>query len=144
MVAEWVAALAASGAGALVGAAATDAWQTARAGVLTLFGRTGERRRELAAGWLDEDAAALFRADGAEREVLRQRLLASWQTRLADLLDEHPEAADELRAWAALVREQLPNQQQTWVQQVTAHTGGAAYGVMGGNQYIHPTPDNTR
>jgi hypothetical protein len=47
MVVEWIAASAAAGGTALIGAAATDAWQTARDGVVKLFARGGERRAEL-------------------------------------------------------------------------------------------------
>src|SRR5690242_12374599 len=48
MVAEWLGTLATFGATALVGAAASEAWTSAKDSVIALFGRAGQRRHELA------------------------------------------------------------------------------------------------
>jgi hypothetical protein len=140
VVVEWVVALAAAGGSALIGAAATDAWQAARDGVLALFGRGGDRRREAAAARLDEDAAAVEAAAPGERDGVRAQLLPKWQTRLADLLEEYPEAREELQAWVQRVRDQLPPAQQSWVQNNTAQDRGTVFAVQGGNQHIHQAP----
>jgi hypothetical protein len=137
MVAEWIAPLAASGSGALIAAAATDAWQSARDGVLALFGRAGHRRQELAAGWLDDDAEAVEAVEPTERDRVREGLVPVWRVRLADLLAEYPEAGDELRSWAARVRDALPQEQRSWVQNNTARDGGTVFAVQGGTQHIH-------
>lgn len=137
MVAEWIAPLAASGSGALIAAAATDAWQSARDGVLAVFGRTGHRRQEVAAGWLDDDAAAVEGVVPAERDRVREGLVPVWRVRLADLLAEFPEAGDELRAWVAGVQEALPREQRTWVQNNTARDGGTVFAVQDGTQHVH-------
>lgn len=137
MVVEWIVALAAAGGSALVGAVATDAWNAARDGVLALFGRAGERRREVAAARLDADAAAIEAAPEGDRDEVRAQLLPSWQTRLADLLEEYPEAREELTAWVKRVRDQLPPGQQSWVQNNIAREHGTVFAVQGGTQHIH-------
>lgn len=59
MAVEWIAAATAAGGTALIGAAATDAWQTARDGVVKLFTRGGKRRADLVRDHLDRDAAMI-------------------------------------------------------------------------------------
>jgi hypothetical protein len=133
-VVEWIAAAAAAGVKALIGAAATDAWQTARDGVVKLFARGGNRRAELVRDHLDRDVAEIEAAGPGERDEVRERLLPTWQVRLADLLEEFPDAREELSAWVEQVRAQLPAVQASWVQNVTASGPGAtAQGAMLGN-----------
>jgi hypothetical protein len=134
MAVEWIAAAAAAGGTALIGAAATDAWQTARNGVVKLFALGGKRRAELARDRLDRDAAVIDAAGPGERNGVRARLLPEWQVRLADLLEEFPGAREELIAWAEQVLAQLPAAQASWVQNITAAAPGAtAQGAMFGN-----------
>ncbi|WP_422733148.1 hypothetical protein ACN26Y_18770 [Micromonospora sp. WMMD558] len=155
--AAWIGSLAATGAGALVGAAASDAWQTARDGVVALFRRSGPRRAALVAAQLDTDAAMLEQTDPADRDQLRRQLLPAWRTRLADLLAEHADevgadsaVAAELRTVTAAVLAELSAPQQTWVQRVHASAPGAiAQGVQGGGNIVNhygeaaPTPAST-
>lgn len=142
MVAEWVLALAASGGSALVGAAANEAWQAARSGVVGLFGQAGRRRQELVAGWADETASAVEGAPEEDREQVRERLAPVWATRLADLLEEYPEIGDEVRAWAERVRSDLPAPQQTWVHTYIARDNAHQYNAPHGtiNVTHRPTP----
>lgn len=133
-------ALSASAGGALVSAAATDAWATARDGALKLFGRGGVNRQKLVGEWLDQDAAAVAAAEPSDRAALRLELLPVWRTRLADLLAEYPEAADELRAWAARLRVQIPPAEQAWTQTNTARERGVVFAVQRGNQYVRHLP----
>lgn len=135
MVAEWITPLAASGSAALVAAVATDAWQSARDGVVGLFGRAGRRRQELIEGWLDEDAATLAEAPPGERERLRGQVAPVWQVRLTDLLAEFPDAREEFRAWAERTRAALPAVDQVWVQNNTA--GRDVYAVGRGSQVFY-------
>jgi len=136
MVSEWITSLAASGASALVGAVATDTWQTTRNGIVRLFGRGGPRRQELASEWLDADARALEEADSIDHDQVRCQLLPAWQTRLADLLEEfsddagpQSEVATELAQFVETIQNQLPTVQQTWVQNLS-NSGVVA---LGGN-----------
>jgi hypothetical protein len=90
-----------------VGAAAGDSWQAARAGVVALFGRGGQRRGELAEQWADQTAAEIEQAPEEQRPQVRERLAPVWQQRLADLVQEYPEVGEELRAWAQRLQAQL-------------------------------------
>jgi AcrR family transcriptional regulator len=135
-VAEWIAALATSGAAALVGAAATDTWGMARTGFTRLFGGGDQRRRELAEEELDGLAAKVTGAKLADRDRVREEVLPAWQARLADLLDKHPEAREELRGLAETVRGQLPTTQQAWVQTNIARDHSTQYIVQHGTIHI--------
>ena len=121
MIAEWLAAMAAAGGRALVAAVATDAWEGTRTGVAGLFGRGGDRRRELASQWADETIAAIASATEHHRDAVAQQLAKTWQQRLADLVREFPDAAEPLRVWTRQVRETLPEAQRTWVDTSIAH-----------------------
>jgi hypothetical protein len=102
--------------------------------VVKLFARGGERRAELVRDHLDRDAAAIEAASPGERDEVRAHLLPSWQVRLADLLEEFPDAREELSAWVEQVRAQLPTAQASWVQNISANAPGAtAQGAMFGN-----------
>lgn len=140
MVLEWIAGAAAAGGTALIGAVATDVWEAARQGVVKLFGRGGQRRAELVAGRLDQDAAAIEAAGPGERDQVRARLLPGWQARLADLLEEFPDAREELDAWAQRVRAQLPPAQVAWVQNNTARDHGTVFAVQHGTQNVYQGP----
>ena len=78
----------------LVTAAVTDGFETVRHKVARLFGHGKpeaaiERR-------LDATREQLATATPGELETVRAAQAGQWQTRFADLLEEHPEAAVEL------------------------------------------------
>jgi len=85
---------------------------------------------------LGEAATQVAQANSNDQERIRQELLAAWQVRLQDLLEEYPDTRDELRALTEEVQAQLPPAQQTWIQQNLARDQAVVYGVQGGNQYI--------
>jgi hypothetical protein len=144
MIPEWLLSVAAAGGSAFVGAAASDAWQAARAGVVALFGRGGQRRGELAEQWADQTAAEIEQAPEEQRPQVRERLAPVWQQRLADLVQEYPEVGEELRAWAQRLQAQLPAAQQTWVQTYIArdhsHQYNAPHGSINVNTYPGGAP----
>ena len=81
----------------------------------------------------------MAQASPAEHEAVRQRLLSIWQTRLIDLVEEDPTAAETLRSLRDELRSRLPVAQQQWVQTITSSASGAtAQGVMFGNIINHP------
>ena len=101
-----ISSLAALAGNTLVTAAVTDAWETARHRFARLFGRgepdpVTERRLEATRSQL-----AAASADG--REQMRADMAGQWALRLADLLEEDPELAAELRALVVKTRTQLP------------------------------------
>ncbi|MFV2085747.1 hypothetical protein [Micromonospora sp. LOL_021] len=135
MVAEWLIAVAGAGGSALAGAVATDAWNVARGGLSKLFGRGGDRRAALAGRWADETAAAIEAAD--DRPAVLEREARTWQQRFADLLEEFPEAAEELREWADQVRRELPVAHQSTVNTFVARDDSTQYNALNGTITIH-------
>ena len=143
MVAEWVTALAASGASAAVGAAATDAWQGTRDRLVWLFRRGGSRRQVSIGDQLDSDAKTLSAAAPADLDQLRRQLLLEWRTRLTDLLAEYSDAAgehsavaNELRDLIEAVQPHVSVQQQTYVQHNIA-TNGRIFASQAGDVHYH-------
>jgi hypothetical protein len=92
----------------VVAAAATDAWAKAKKGFALLFGRSDAGRTQTADDRLEGMRAELAAIPVAELETARARQAARWQTRLEDLLDEHPELAADLRVLVREVRAELP------------------------------------
>ncbi|WP_433832358.1 hypothetical protein ACQP2E_15930 [Actinoplanes sp. CA-015351] len=139
MEAEWLVSLAASGSAALVAAAATDAWQQARAGFERILNQRDASRRRLTERRLDQTAAQVEQARPDERPEVRRRLQEQWQTRLSDLLEEDPTAAGQVQAVTDEIQKTLPAAQQQWVQHITASAPNAtAQGVMFGSIITHP------
>lgn len=139
MVDEWLSALCMSGATALVKAAATDSWKEIRAGFRKLFGNGDHHREHLAERRLDEVATMIEQADETAREEVRETQILAWHTRLADLLEEKPDQAQELRTLIALAEAVLPHAEDAQVTAMgtgsvtTANSGGvnvANTGIM--------------
>lgn len=116
MVADWIMALATTGSSSLVAAAASDVWASTRAGFSQLLSRAGNRSANDAR--LDATAGEIGQCSDAERDEVRRRLLRAWQVRLGDLLEEHPDAADELRGLISQVEDALPAEGRWWAQAV--------------------------
>ncbi|MEU8335985.1 hypothetical protein [Micromonospora tulbaghiae] len=96
MLAEALSALAGAGGTALVGAVATDSWQLAKRGFVQLFGRGDQGQAAAVEGRLERTRSLVEAAPQDERVRLEQQ--AAWTARLEDLLNDHPEAAEELQA----------------------------------------------
>lgn len=132
---SWLAGLASAGGAALVAAAATDAWQYARAGTLRLFSHS-DVRQDLLEARLAATATQLEGAAAAEREADLQILSNQWATRLSDLLHEHPEIAAELRDLIDGIHSRLSSASTAWtIGGITANAGRDAY-VAGRDQVI--------
>ncbi|MEU4099253.1 hypothetical protein AB0F16_01130 [Streptomyces tanashiensis] len=86
-----LAAVAGAAAAALVAEMIRDSWSSARAVAVRAFRRGGEAEAERQLSRLDEDQAQV-NATGAA--ALRDR----WQRRFLTLLEDYPEAAEELEA----------------------------------------------
>jgi len=96
-----LAALAAAGGNALVSAMVTDGWEGVRARFARLLGRGDPKATDEAAARLEDSRAVLAGQSGADLERAQAELEIAWRTRLADLLESHPEVEDELRAVVA-------------------------------------------
>lgn len=111
-------ALAALAANTVVAAAVTDAFEGLRAAIGRAFGRgkpdPGIQRR------LDTTRRRLAAAAPGDLDGARAAQAREWETRFADLLADHPEAALELRALLA----EIPA--------VTAEAGGSVTNTISG------------
>lgn len=135
---ESLAALAAAASTTLVAAMATDAWASARTGMLRVLHRGNDDEPVLLAAQLDSEAALVLAADDAE--AARQSLLPGWRLRLEQFLRDNPDAADGIRELTERLAAELPNPQQQWVQHNEAHDNAQVFGVQNGNVIIHQTP----
>jgi hypothetical protein len=111
-----------------------------------LFGQGGQRRRDAAVRWADQTATAIEQAPESERAATRERLAVTWQQRLADLVEEYPEAGEDLRSWVRQVQAQLPAAGQTWVNSFVARDNATQYNALGGSITVtiqSPPPDAT-
>ncbi|MFS8477990.1 MAG: hypothetical protein FWJ93_03290 [Micromonosporaceae bacterium] len=127
-----LATLAMTGATTLVAAMATSAWDFARSRVAALLGRHGDGDVEAR---LQRSADRVSAA--SEPETVRREQVTRWRDDLVDVLREHPDAQDELRALIAELRTRIPQPAQQWMQQVTAHAGGSAFGALGPGSSVH-------
>ncbi|MEU9413339.1 hypothetical protein AB0E08_47680 [Streptomyces sp. NPDC048281] len=97
MEADLIAALATSGATALVAAAATDTWQSTRDAFARVFQRAG--RDDVVTGELDHVVARLEHADATNgQHATLDELTTLWAARLREVLQEYPEASVDIRA----------------------------------------------
>ncbi|MFE5482381.1 hypothetical protein [Streptomyces sp. NPDC056527] len=116
MLVEGLMAVAAAGGGAIVQAAATDAWAGIRSGVARILGRGDTGREQAELERLDQTRAELESVgDGVGAERVQTVLVTRWQTRLEMLLEQLPEGerqqvAAELQALVEQARSQAPAQ----------------------------------
>jgi hypothetical protein len=82
----------------MVDAAATDEWETAQRGYAELLGGGKVKEIRLAERRLRETREQLIGAAGPGGEEIRAALAIRWAGRLADLLEENPDAEAELQA----------------------------------------------
>jgi hypothetical protein len=107
MLVEALAALAGAGGNALVSAMVTDGWEGVKGRFARLLGRGNPTATSEVAARLEDSRAVLAGRSGAELERVQAEQEIAWRTRLADLLESHPEAEDELRAVVAEVQAQV-------------------------------------
>jgi len=150
MLADTVMALAALAGNTVVAAATTDAWEAARRGFARLLGRGDPDRTQMAERRLAETREQLTGAEGTDLEQARAALAERWAGRLADLLEEHPDAEADLRALVQQIQAALPAPIVSAAGHavaagrdvtISATSGGVAAGVIHGN--VTP-PDPTR
>ncbi|MFG2127423.1 hypothetical protein ACGFNV_06445 [Streptomyces sp. NPDC048751] len=124
---EALSGLAAAGGSAMVGAMATDAWHSARGRFARLLGQGEPALERVETERLDRAAADIDQITEGNRDTARQSLQRRWTGQLELLLEEHPAAADELRALVEELVSRQPRTRQTWVQNNVAHAGGVQH-----------------
>ncbi len=97
MLTEALAALTMAGGNALVSAMVTDGWEGVKARFARLLGGSDPKANATAAAQLEESRSVLVGQCGDLQKAEAEQK-AVWRTRLGDLLEEHPQAAGELRA----------------------------------------------
>jgi len=126
----------------VVAAAVTDAWGITKRGFARLLGRGDVGQTELAERRLEQAREQLAGVPVADLEQLQAQLEGTWQTRLLDLLEEHPETAADLLALVDQVQAQLPAGAVSATGygvaagrdvNITASGGGVAAGTLHGN-----------
>ncbi len=142
MLAEGLVSLASLAGRTVVAAAVTDAWVTAKRGFARMLGQGDPMRTELAERRLEQTREQLGGVPAAELERAQSQLETIWQTRLLDLLEEHPEMAADLQALVEQIQAQLPAGMASAAghgvaagrdMNITASGGGVAAGTVHGN-----------
>ncbi|MGH3151716.1 MAG: tetratricopeptide repeat protein, partial [Streptosporangiaceae bacterium] len=82
---------------AVVEAAASDEWDTADAGLAELLGRGDARQTRLCERRFEETREQILAAAKPDVELIRENLTVRWAGRLADFLEENPDAETDLR-----------------------------------------------
>jgi hypothetical protein len=135
-----IAALLVTGATSLVKAAATKTgnglWDLVRPKIAKLFGRGDATQEATALRRLDATAVALEQTTDDDRDQVRDLQQNAWQTRLADFLEEHPDAKAELKALLEELNKRLPATQTNYVQHNSSQSGGQTFGVQGPDSRI--------
>jgi hypothetical protein len=121
VLAEALAALASTGGTALVTAMVTDSWESIKGSVARLLGRGEPKQTEAAQERLELSRAVLDGLVGTELDWARAEQEIVWRTRLADLLEAHPQAADELTSLIGVIQAQSTHSAGPVVQHVTAY-----------------------
>lgn len=149
MLGDALVALAALSGNAVVTAATTDAWEAVRHKFARLLGRGNPDKEQLAVDRLEETRQLLAGAPDADLEQTRAGQAERWAGRLADFLEENPDAEDELRTLTAEVQASLPVAAVSATDhgvaagrdvKVRADRGGVAAGVIHGSVTPGPTP----
>ena len=120
-----------AGGSAVVGAMATESWTVVREKVVRLYRHRGEGELAAVEAQLDGNAALVTRSADVER--VRQSLAELWTLEFERLLDERPEAADELGALVERIGVQGGSRTQTNI----ARDNGRVFASLGGNVIIH-------
>jgi hypothetical protein len=107
MLVETLAALAVAGGNALVSAMVTDGWEGVRERFARLLGRGDPKATGDAAARLEDSRVVLAGRSGTDLERAQAEQEIAWRTRLADLLESHPESEDELRLVVAEAQAQV-------------------------------------
>ncbi|AJT67939.1 hypothetical protein [Streptomyces chattanoogensis] len=143
MIPEVLGQLATAGGTALIGAMATDTWNSVRTGFAELLGRGDRDRTQEADRRLESSAAVLARTGDAERELARRMQAEQWADELQALLAERPDIAERLRELVARAQANGgPAVRQTFVQHNTAEAGGTQNILQSGTITIHNGPGN--
>jgi hypothetical protein len=104
---------------------ATQAWESARDGVVALWQRFQPARSESVGSELEATREDLLLARESGDADTEAELTAEWQARVRRLLLAQPEVADELRRILAELSPELPRQQPSVEVRLRAEVSGS-------------------
>jgi hypothetical protein len=151
MLVEELSALAALAGQAVVAAAVTDAWGAAKRGFARLLSRGDPDQTKVVERRLEEARDQLTGSPGTDLEKIRATLAAQWSTRVADLLEENPDAEADLRTLIEEIQAALPAGmvsaadhaiaagRDVNIKDIKADRGGFAAGIVGDVTLPGPT-----
>jgi hypothetical protein len=147
MVGGDLAVLAVAGGKALVAAMAADGWEGIKKQFASLLGRGGKKETAIAVARLEEARESLAGLSGTVLEKARAEQEVAWRTRLADLLENDPSTATELRTLVGGIQAKVVGSAELVQQRVTAfdqaRVASQGHGMQtnffGGQD--EPTPD---
>ncbi|TQL00123.1 hypothetical protein FB563_5210 [Streptomyces puniciscabiei] len=116
MLVEALLALAATGGGAIVQAAGTDAWNGVRDGIARVLGRGEPAREQAELERLDRTRVVLDAASEGEYTLVQAAQAAVWQSRLEMLMEELPDVQ----------RQQVAAELQAVIEQASAASRGSS------------------
>lgn len=127
--------LAATAGSALVGAMATDTWAKARDAIVGMWRRGRPDRAPSVERELEQLRRQTVDAHDQQDHLGQEALVTQWQERLAELLADAPDLADELdRVHREVLAPPPPSVKRGNVyQQVNSPCGGRNFAVQGGN-----------
>ena len=94
----------------VVDAAAADEWETAQRGFAHVLGYGDAKQTRLTEQRLEETREQVIGAAGTDAGLVRAALAVRWAERLADLLEENPDAEADLRALVQQIQAAPTNQ----------------------------------
>ncbi|MER6166702.1 hypothetical protein [Streptomyces violaceorubidus] len=132
-----IAALAGTAGTTVVTLMVTNAWESARDGLVALWRRVQPARAETVGEELEAGREELLLARQAGDDEAEAGLAAEWQGRVRRLLLARPEVADELRTLLDELASALPEEPQERHIHLRAHaTGSARIYQAGRDQHI--------
>jgi hypothetical protein len=132
---------------AVVTAVTTDAWESLKGKFVHVLGRGNPKSEQLAEGRLEETREVLARASDTDLDRVRAAQADRWAGRLADFLEESPDAADELQRLVDEVQALPPGVVSAADHSIAAgrdmtiraEDGSVAAGVIDGSVTLGPT-----
>ncbi|MEU8706048.1 hypothetical protein [Streptomyces sp. NPDC048565] len=115
---------------------ATDAWERARDGIVSLWQRAGSSRAGSVQGELEAARDDLLTARDNGDELTEQELRDAWTGRVRRLLTERPDIASDLRRILVELAPEVDDAPRTVQMRAEASGGGRVY-QAGRDQHIN-------
>ena len=122
----------------VVDAAASDGWDTADSGLAELLGRGDAGQARLTERRFEETREQIVGAAGPDAEMVRTSLAVRWAGRLADFLEENPDAETDLRVLIQKIQAEVSDQMPSASADQVYANGDVSIGAAGAPGPEHP------